>query len=85
MGSDVYYYCNSGYTRYGSSYSTCLSSGNWTGTKPTCQKSEYTIVGKVQNNLSKQTSSTAVAVSSFNFFLLLVQNNIMQVFKITFL
>ena len=40
--SGVSYYCNSGYTLVGSSYSRCQIGGYWSTTKPTCQKSEYT-------------------------------------------
>ena len=44
VGSDVYYYCNSGYTRIGSSYRFCQRGGYWSGTHPLCQKSEYTTI-----------------------------------------
>ena len=35
-GTQLYYNCNSGYYREGSSYRTCLPYGNWTD-PPTCK------------------------------------------------
>ena len=40
VGETAYYSCNSGYRLSGSSYTTCLISGQWSGTQPTCI-SEY--------------------------------------------
>ena len=36
VGDSAYYRCNYGYRRSGSSYRTCLLSGEWSGTQPTC-------------------------------------------------
>ena len=36
VGGSAYYRCNSGYRQSGSSYRTCLLSGEWSGTQPTC-------------------------------------------------
>ena len=44
VGTNLYYYCNSGYYRDGSNYARCLPFGNWTET-PTCKKSELIIIG----------------------------------------
>ena len=36
VGGSAYYRCNSGFRQSGSSYRTCLLSGEWSGTQPTC-------------------------------------------------
>ena len=39
VGSNVYYYCNSGYLlTSGDSPRRCLLGGNWTGSEPVCEK-----------------------------------------------
>ena len=37
VGSSAFYYCFTGYRLIGSSFRTCLSSGNWSGSAPICQ------------------------------------------------
>ena len=44
VGSTVQYRCLSGYDLVGDADSICLSNGNWSGIKPTCQRGECTPV-----------------------------------------
>ena len=53
VGGSAYYRCNSGFQRSGSSYRTCLLSGKWSGTQPTCIR-EY--------NYLKSTSYTVTSI-----------------------
>ena len=48
VGSTVYYHCNNGYTLFGSSFDICQTNGNWSTSKPSCQKGEYTTLAIIR-------------------------------------
>ena len=40
-GASIEFTCNQGYTLQGSQQRTCLTTGQWSGSQPTCQSKPY--------------------------------------------